>query len=275
MKIHASASGSRSGGIPPSLLGAADLLRDEVVHLAHVPADVALDLRVAARLRERLDPQVRRQHADASQPERRLAGRADDVVLAHRRELRVERGPQLRATPRRGRRSRGRASRRNGGRGSARRRPPRGRSRPSSRRCSWSGRRRRAPPRRSPAGAPRRAGASPVALTRPRRRAGSRAAAVTLVRPDERGGDDGAREGDQRRHDERGREAVHERVGRRACPPAACAMIAPISAIPIDPPTWRHALRTAEPTPDFSTGNGADRRGRARRHRQRHADAAE
>ena len=31
-------------------------------------------------------------------------------------------------------------------------------------------------------------------------------------------------------------------------------MIAPISAIPVEPPTWRHALRTAEPTPAFSTG---------------------
>ena len=31
-------------------------------------------------------------------------------------------------------------------------------------------------------------------------------------------------------------------------------MIAPISAIPIEPPTWRKALRTAEPTPALSTG---------------------
>ncbi len=31
-------------------------------------------------------------------------------------------------------------------------------------------------------------------------------------------------------------------------------MIAPISAMPIEPPTWRHALSTAEPTPAFSTG---------------------
>jgi len=32
-------------------------------------------------------------------------------------------------------------------------------------------------------------------------------------------------------------------------------MIAPIRAMPIEPPTWREALRTAEPTPDLSTGS--------------------
>ena len=31
-------------------------------------------------------------------------------------------------------------------------------------------------------------------------------------------------------------------------------MIAPISAIPTEPPTWRNALRTPAPTPAFSTG---------------------
>ncbi len=31
-------------------------------------------------------------------------------------------------------------------------------------------------------------------------------------------------------------------------------MIAPIRAIPIEPPTCRNAFRTAEPTPAFSTG---------------------
>ena len=31
-------------------------------------------------------------------------------------------------------------------------------------------------------------------------------------------------------------------------------MIAPIRAIPIEPPTWRDELRTAEPTPALSTG---------------------
>ena len=31
-------------------------------------------------------------------------------------------------------------------------------------------------------------------------------------------------------------------------------MIAPIRAIPVEPPTWRQAFRTAEPTPAFATG---------------------
>ena len=32
------------------------------------------------------------------------------------------------------------------------------------------------------------------------------------------------------------------------------ARIAPISAIPSEPPTWRKLLRTPEPTPALSTG---------------------
>ena len=37
-------------------------------------------------------------------------------------------------------------------------------------------------------------------------------------------------------------------------PAATCATIAPIRAIPIEPPTWRDELSTAEPTPALSTG---------------------
>ena len=37
-------------------------------------------------------------------------------------------------------------------------------------------------------------------------------------------------------------------------PPMSCAMIAPMTAIPVEPPTWRAAFSTAEPTPDLSTG---------------------
>ncbi len=36
---------------------------------------------------------------------------------------------------------------------------------------------------------------------------------------------------------------------------ASCeAMIAPMSAIPVDPPTWRQAFSTADPTPALATG---------------------
>src|ERR671923_44433 len=38
-------------------------------------------------------------------------------------------------------------------------------------------------------------------------------------------------------------------------PPTSWAMIAPIRAIPTEPPTCRNALSTAEPTPDLSTGS--------------------
>ncbi len=38
-------------------------------------------------------------------------------------------------------------------------------------------------------------------------------------------------------------------------PPISWAMIAPIRAMPTDPPTWRKAFSTAEPTPDLSTGS--------------------
>ena len=37
-------------------------------------------------------------------------------------------------------------------------------------------------------------------------------------------------------------------------PPAAPATIAPMMAIPSEPPTWREAFNTADPTPDLSTG---------------------
>ena len=37
-------------------------------------------------------------------------------------------------------------------------------------------------------------------------------------------------------------------------PPASCATIAPITAMPIEPPTCRSAFSTAEPTPALSTG---------------------
>ena len=56
---------------------------------------------------------------------------------------------------------------------------------------------------------------------------------------------------------------------------SCAAMIAPISAIPTEPPTWRNALSTAEPDARLVDGHGARRRGGARRHRQRHPDAAE
>ena len=52
-------------------------------------------------------------------------------------------------------------------------------------------------------------------------------------------------------------------------------MIAPMIAMPSEPPTWRDAFSTAEPTPALSTGTLARRGRRARRHRQRHADAAD
>ena len=58
---------------------------------------------------------------------------------------------------------------------------------------------------------------------------------------------------DRGRDFERHREPVHEGL-RRASPPTSCAMIAPISAIPSEPPTCREELRTAEPTPALSTG---------------------
>ena len=46
--------------------------------------------------------------------------------------------------------------------------------------------------------------------------------------------------------------AMNDSTGSRAF--SWAAMIAPISAIPIEPPTWRQALRTADPTPALATG---------------------
>ena len=54
-----------------------------------------------------------------------------------------------------------------------------------------------------------------------------------------------------------------------------CAMIAPISAIPIEPPTWRDAFRTAEPTPDLSTGTDRIAAAALGVIVERHAEAAE
>ena len=46
------------------------------------------------------------------------------------------------------------------------------------------------------------------------------------------------------------------------------ATIAPITAIPSDPPTWRNVFSTAEPTPALSTLHRAHRGGGDRRHRR-------
>ena len=67
-----------------------------------------------------------------------------------------------------------------------------------------------------------------------------------------------AGEGDHRRDlervveaGERTRRRLADRVGGRAAP---AATIAPMIAIPSEPPTWRKLFSTAEPTPALSTG---------------------
>ena len=58
-------------------------------------------------------------------------------------------------------------------------------------------------------------------------------------------------------------------------PPASAAMIAPMIATPIVPPTCRALFSTAEPDARLVDRNAPRRRGGARRHRQRHADPAD
>ena len=48
-----------------------------------------------------------------------------------------------------------------------------------------------------------------------------------------------------------------------------------MSAMPSEPPTWRKLFSTPEPTPALSTGTEPIAADGHRRHRQRHADAAE
>ena len=62
------------------------------------------------------------------------------------------------------------------------------------------------------------------------------------MRADEHGGNDRAGEGDQRRDLERGGEPVDERLGRRGARRPRAATIAPITAIPTEPPTWRNGV---------------------------------
>jgi hypothetical protein len=61
MKIQASASTLRSGRDGAALLDASEAAREEVVHLAHVPAHEAAGLPVLAGLRDRLHPEAREQ----------------------------------------------------------------------------------------------------------------------------------------------------------------------------------------------------------------------
>ena len=86
---------------------------------------------------------------------------------------------------------------------------------------------------------------------RPRRDASPAAPTSTCGRTsadgDERTGD-GDRGSDLERHGE----PIDERAGVDR-PPISWVMIAPISAMPIEPPSWREELSTAEPTPALST----------------------
>ena len=64
---HASASTSRSSATPPASLRAAEDVRDVVVHLAEMAAEVAADLGVLRRLAQRLEPELGRRELPAAQ----------------------------------------------------------------------------------------------------------------------------------------------------------------------------------------------------------------
>ena len=111
------------------------------------------------------------------------------------------------------------------------------------------------------------------------RRLDRRARVGVPVAAHERGGDDRGAEAD------RGADP-HPKVSpwTNACgglaPSAAAdaarfATIAPMIAIPSAPPTWRKVLSTPEATPALSTGDRAHRGRGHRRHHERHPEAAE
>ena len=175
-----------------------------------------------------------------------VGDRAEALVRVGGDRLLADRA-EARATPRRGTRDTDRASSRNGGRGSARdarlARDLRGRRTAvaRAREDAAGGVEHRLPPRLR--GQPLLGPASCRLdrRARPAPRAGARPCGSPSPRRPRRRGTSSAPT----------RSASWKPVRKLAW---RAATIAPITAIPSDPPTWRAEFRTAEPTPALSTG---------------------
>ena len=280
-KIQASASASRSGvraRPPPGRAGSTSAKKSCTSRMCR--RRCLRELGILARPRRAPAPRARRagacsrarRRARGPSPRRRRAtsGVASSACSHDARALPphvVERA-----------RDRGRASRRSAGRGSARRCRPRGRSPPSSCRGS-SPRRRRGrgveqclAPLRPPA---RRAAVAHAAIS------ATCACSTCRLRP-HRARSRRSRRGERDRgaDEQRCVEAVDELLRGRERPSArrmlvASARIAPMTAMPSEPPTWRMLFSTPEPTPALSTGTEPIAADGRRRHRDRHAEAAE
>ena len=128
----------------------------------------------------------------------------------------------------------------------------------------------RLPPLLAPAAAARS-----LRSSQPRRRRGlARRARAVLDLADRRARRPQRRRGRAARRPRARGGSRDEACGSR-CRSRRPATIAPMIAIPSEPPTWRMLFSTAEPTPALSTADGAHRRRRHRRHRSRHPDPAE
>ena len=240
---------------------------------------VLAELGILGGLAERLHPELGQ--LELAVADGKVARARSPRPRRTRRGSRRAPAPTTRApSPTRGRarRGRGRASRRSGGRGSARRCPRRGRSRPSS--CRGSSPRRR-----------RVIAVSISALRGARRPAGAVGAVAHAAslremraldggpRPHQRRSRRSRRRTRSPRSQQRGVQAVDvvlraaSVLRRGGC--CSDARIAPISAMPSEPPTWRKLFEDARADARLVDRHRAHRGGRHRRHRHRHADAAE
>ena len=276
-KIHASASGSRARDDSARCLRAADQVGDVVVHLPHLGRERGADHRVVVRHGERLHPEVGEHRAGS----RARSNASTAIAGIHRAGSGSAATPLV--PPGAGVRPRGLEAREVE---LALRGEVAVQDRLGDAALARDLRRRRAPVAavgEDPAG--RVEHGLPALGRREARRRSCRSTASTAS-----GAAPGCACGSSSR-----RRAPPRRRSRRSCRARACrpvtnwsancglrggtetyeARIAPTSAIPSEPPTWRNVFSTRSATPALSTDTGRERRRRHRRHRQRHPDAAD